>query len=190
MENRVAEAVRLRATMRPSSRPGRLSSRAGSSLLEVVVATGILAVVSLGILPLGLTAISTTENEGHLVARATEYAQDKMEQLLALAYADATTDTRSFPAAVSGGTGLAVGGSNNPTAPVAGYVDYLDASGNLVSAGGGGAPATWYYQRVWLITSPFTDMKQVTVTTIVKRKIGGIGRTPQATITSLKTRPF
>ena len=173
-----------------STRPNRLSLDAGSSLLEVVVATSILAVLALGILPLGVTAISTTENEGHLVARATEYAQDKMEQLLALAYADSTTDTRVFPAAPSGGTGLTVGGNNNPNTPVVGYVDYLDASGNLVTSGGSAAPSNWYYKRVWKITNPFTGMKQVTVTTIVARKIGGLGRTPQATIASLKTYPF
>ncbi len=173
-----------------STRLDRLPPEAGSSLLEVVIATSILAVLALGILPLGVTAISTTENEGHLVARATEYAQDKMEQLLALAYADSTTDTRVFPSAASGGTGLAVGGSSNPNAPVAGYVDYLDASGNLVTSGGSWAPATWYYKRVWQVTSPVANMKQVTVTTIVARKIGGLGRTPQATITSLKTYPF
>lgn len=173
-----------------SARPNRLSPETGSSLLEVVVAASILAVLALGILPLGVTAITTTENEGHLVARATEYSQDKMEQLLALAYADATTDTRVFPAAPSGGTGLAVGGNANPAAPVAGYVDYLDISGNLVTSGGTGAPATWYYKRVWRVSTPFTNMKQVTVTTIVARKIGGLGRTPQATISSLKTYPF
>lgn len=173
-----------------STRPIRLSPDAGSSLLEVVVATSILVVLALGILPLGVIAISTTENEGHLVARSTEYAQDKMEQLLALAYADSTTDTRVFPAAASGGTGLVVGGSNNPSAPVAGYVDYLDSSGNLVTSGSSAPPANWYYKRVWKITNPFTGMKQVTVTAIVARKIGGLGRTPQATITSLKTYPF
>jgi hypothetical protein len=66
----------------------------------------ILLVVALGILPLGVMAVTATENEGHLVARSTEYSQDKLEQLLGLAYGDATTDTRVFPAAATGGTGL------------------------------------------------------------------------------------
>ena len=68
-------------------------------------------------MPLGLMAVAKTESEGHLVARVTEYSQDKMEQLLSLAYGDASTDTRVFPAAATGGTGLAVGGSADPTAP-------------------------------------------------------------------------
>ena len=99
---------------------GRLRPDAGLSLLEVVVAMSIMLVVALGLLPLGVIAVTATENEGHLVARATEYSQDKMEQLLALAYTDSTTDTRVFPAAATGGTGLAIGGSPNPASPVAG----------------------------------------------------------------------
>lgn len=185
----MAETVRRKVNKRQPSRPVRRSSEAGISLLEVVVAIGILTVLALGILPLGVMAINTTENEGHLAARATEYAQDKMEQLLSLAYGDTTSDTRVFPSAGSGGTGLAVGGSSNASAPVTGYVDYLDASGNLLAAAAG-VPANWYYKRVWQISTPFTKIKQVTVTTVVAKKIGGLGRTPQATITALKTSPF
>lgn len=174
----------------PPARPApRVGREAGTSLLEVVVALGILLVLAIGVLPLGVIAISTTENQGHLVARATEYAQDKMEQLLALAYTDSTTDTRVFPSVNAGGTGLAIGGSSSPNAPVDGYVDYLDATGNLLSSAAG-VPASWYYKRVWQITSPFANMKQITVTTIVARGVGRSGRTPQATITSLKTYPF
>lgn len=171
-------------------RPNRLSLEAGASLLEVVIAISILLVLSLGLLPIGVIAISTTENEGHLVARATEYSQDKMEQLLALAYGDSTTDTRVFPTVATGGTGLVVGGSSDPSTPVSGYVDYLDGSGNLVTSGSSAAPTTWYYKRVWRIENPFSNMKQITVTTIVARGIGRSGRTPQATITVLKTNPF
>ena len=165
------------------SRGARLRSEAGLGLLEVVIALSILLVLSLGILPLGVLAIARTENEGHLAARTTEYSQDKMEQLLSLAYNDSVTDTRVFPSAASGGTGLAVGGSSNPSAPAAGYVDYLDLTGNLVASSG------WFYKRTWQITSPFTNIKQVTVTTIVARGFGH-GRTPQATLVALKSRPF
>ena len=37
---------------------------------------------------MGVVGMMTTENQGHLAARTTEYAQDKMEQLLVLAYGD------------------------------------------------------------------------------------------------------
>jgi hypothetical protein len=59
---------------------------------------------------LGGVATMYTENEGHLGARATEYAQDKMEQLLALAHGHGKQHRR-VPAAGTGGTGLAVGGN-------------------------------------------------------------------------------
>jgi hypothetical protein len=171
-------------------RLGRSRSEAGLSLLEVVVAMSILLVVALGLLPLGVLAVTATENEGHLVARATEYSQDKMEQLLALAYTDAVTDTRVFPAAGTGGTGLTVGGSADPAAPVAGYVDYLNYDGNLVASVGTTAPANWFYRRVWQVSSPFTNIKQVTVTTIVARGVGSAGRVPRATLVALKSNPF
>src|SRR5437764_6334876 len=85
----------------------------GLSLIETMFALSILLIVALGILPLGIIATTTTENQGHLMARTTEYAQDKLEQLLALSYGDLTSDTRVFPAG-AGGTGLALGGSSDP----------------------------------------------------------------------------
>ena len=84
-----------------------------------------------------MAALATmyTENHGHLEARTTEYAQDKMEQLLALAYTDTVSDTVVFPAAAIGGTGLAVGGSTNTAAPVNGYVDWLGPGRHLLGGG-------------------------------------------------------
>ena len=128
-------------------------SERGVTLLETVVALSILLIIAMGLLPLGIVAISTTESEGHLVARVTEYSQDKMEQLLSLAYNDSVADTRARVATpfgtTSGGTGLAVGGSADPNAPVALYVDYLDAMGTPVDGTGTAAPAGWFYRRVW-----------------------------------------
>ena len=176
--------------MTPTSRTGDRRTDSGFTLLETVIALSILLIVSLGIVPLGMVATTTTENQGHLMARTTEYAQDKVEQLLALAYGDVTSDTRSFPAANTGGTGLAVGGSSDPAAPVALYVDYLDINGTLIVSTGTTAPAGWYYRRVWQIASPGTNLKQVTVTAIVKSAVGSTGRIPRATVTSIKTYPF
>lgn len=162
----------------------------GFSILETMFAICLLFVVSIGLLPLGLIATTNTENQGHLMARTTEYAQDKMEQLLALSYGDNSTDTRVFPATDLGGSGLAVGGSANPAAPVNLYADYLDISGTLLPSVGGAAPANWYYQRVWAIASPSVNLKQITVTATTRTAVGSIGRVPRATVTSLKTFPF
>src|SRR5436309_1366194 len=84
----------------------RLNSERGTSLIETAIATGILLVVMAGLLSMAALATTYTGNHGHLEARTTEYAPDKMEQLLALAYSDAVSDTVVFPASLSGRTGL------------------------------------------------------------------------------------
>ena len=85
----------------------RLAREDGTTIIEVVISSAILVTLMAGLMSLAGLAISTTENQGHLAARTTEYAQDKMEQLLALSYGDNASDTTVFPAAISGGTGLA-----------------------------------------------------------------------------------
>jgi hypothetical protein len=156
-------------------------------LIETVVATGLLLVALAGLVSVSFVASTSTENQGHLSARTTEYAQDKMEQLLVLAYGDVQSDTTQFPAANVGGTGLAVGGSVDPAAPVNGYVDYLDVDGNLL--GGGAPPAAWYYKRVWQVANPAANLKQITVATIVKWSMGGTQK-PASTVAALKSFPF
>jgi hypothetical protein len=169
-------------------RRGQLS-QAGVSLLETMVAIALVLIESVGLLGVGVLATSTTENQGHLAARTTEYAQDKMEQLLALAYGDSTSDTTVFPAADSGGTGLSVGGSSDANNPVSQYVDYLDVNGNLLVAIGTTPPNGWFYKRVWQVSSPSSNLKQITVTAIVASS-SSRGQIPQSTVTALKTNPF
>jgi prepilin-type N-terminal cleavage/methylation domain-containing protein len=166
-------------------------SEQGFSLMETLMAIGILAVMAAGVLPLGVIAVTTTENQGHLMARSTEYAQDKLEQLLALAYGDVTSDTRVFPATFNGGSGLAVGGSADPAAPVGAYSDYLDVNGNVLAAGVNGLPQGWFYQRVWRVDVVGLNLKRVTVTATVRASAaGGSGLIPRARLTALKTFPF
>src|SRR5712692_9859949 len=169
-------------------------AQAGMSLIEVIVALGILLIVAAGVMGLAVVAMSTAE-----------YAQDKMEQLLALDTCDGTppgkgTDTTVFPAVSGGGMGLAgcnnattpptplTGGSLSTTAPAAGYVDYLDASGNLL----GGAGGAWQYVRVWQISVPpgTTAMKQISVRVQARAAVGQQVLVPQSTVTALKTWPF
>ena len=167
------------------------SGQDGFTLIETMIALGIVLIVAAGILPLGLLAVTTTENQGHLTTRTTEYAQDKLEQLVALQFNDAVSDTREFPAVDSGGSGLAVGGSSDPDAPVALYVDYLDPNGTLVESVGTTAPDDWFYKRAWAVSSPQANLKQITVTVTVRAAAaGGIGRVPSTTLTLLKTNPF
>ena len=166
----------------------RLRSQSGTTMIEVAFASSILLVVMLGLLSMGALATVYTENHGHLEARTTEYAQDKMEQLLALAYTDSASNTVVFPAAAAGGTGLAVGGNVNTAAPAAGYVDWLGSDGGLLG-GGTAAPAGWFYQRVWQITSPSAGIKQITVLATVRTSVGG-ALIPKSTVVAMKASQF
>ncbi len=176
-------------------------SETGLTVMETMIALAMLLIVAGGVMGLAAVAVSTTETQGHLAARTAEYSQDKMEQLLALHFCDQITDTTVFPAiTVPAGTGLAgctnlaaatptasAGGGLSTTAPTAGYVDYLDASGNLVASTG-----QWEYIRVWQISVPAgsVGLKQITVLTKAKRSVGGSAVVPQSTVVALKTYPF
>lgn len=153
-----------------------LTSEQGTTLIETAIAAAILLVVMAGLMGMAALASSITENQGHLSARTTEYAADKMEQLLELTYGDAQSNTTVFPSVDTGGTGLAgPAGSSDPSAPVIGYTDYLDASGNILCTTAtpctATPPATWYYKRVWRIDVPSTNLKLITVTATVKTSV-------------------
>ena len=83
------------------------------------------------------------------------------------------------------------GGGLSVTAPTTGYVDYLDASGNLVAS-----TANWEYIRVWQITVPtvpagVTHLKQISVLAQARKAVGSNnGLLPQSTAVALKTFPF
>jgi hypothetical protein len=167
----------------------RLESERGTTLIETTIATALLLVVMVGLLSMAALATVYTENHGHLEARTTEYAQDKMEQLLALVYTDSASDTTMFPAADSGGTGLSLGGSLTLSAPDNGYVDWLRQNGDLLG-GGTTPPDDWFYQRVWKISYlPGGVVKQITVTATVKSAVGN-AIVPKSTVVALKSSRF
>jgi hypothetical protein len=111
-----------------------------------------------------------------------------MEQLLALAFTDSTSNTIVFPATATGGTGLTVGGSISTSAPVNGYVDWLGADGGLLG-GGTAQPAGWQYQRVWLVENPSTGIKRITVLSRVRVAVGN-ALPPQSTVVAVKASQF
>ena len=190
--------------MRIRTRPARNRSgmsQSGMSLIELMIALGILLVVSIGILSMAMISMTTTENQGHLAARTAEYAQDKMEQLLGLAFTDCKTGspaaqctdtttidtTNNTYSLGTGGSGLAAGGSI--TTATNQYVDYLDGSGNPLG-GGSTAPSNWVYQRMWLITDVSTSLKQITVKVNARSGAGGPSVAPNSTLASLKANPL
>jgi hypothetical protein len=168
----------------------QLRDARGTTLIETAIACAIMLVVMAGLMGMSTMATSITENQGHLGARTTEYAVDKMEQLLELTYGDAQSNTTLFPSVNSGGTGLAVGGSPNTAAPVVGYADYLDQSGNVLCAVAtpctATPPANWYYMRAWQITTPSANLKQITVTATVATSVAR-AQISTSTVTAYKT---
>ena len=184
------------------ARVRRLAAEDGTTLIETTIACGILLVTLAGLMSMGTIATMHTENQGHLAPRTTEYSQDKMEQLLALAYGDSTSNSVVFPTAVGGGSGLAVGGSSNTAAPVNNYVDWLAQDGGLLG-GGTAPPATWFYERVWQVTcasaayvpaqacvdNPAAGIKQIVITVTVRSSVGGF-MLPKSTVMALKSSQF
>jgi prepilin-type N-terminal cleavage/methylation domain-containing protein len=181
------------------------NNAAGFSLVEVMVATTILAVALTSLAQ--LFAMATKSNS---IARNGTFtqilAEQKMEQLrsltwgfdtLGLPVSDTTTDTAKSPMGVSGGTGLAPSPSNTLQTVTDGYVDYLDANGNVLGDGGTVVPGNTAYIRRWYIeplpTNPNnTIVIQVLVTRHRNRGAadgGNVMRLPdEARIISVKTR--
>jgi len=138
----------------------------GFSLLEVLFATTILAVVAAGVLGLFSVSLLRNTTSGDHGTRVTEYAQDKMEQLMALSFADSASDTTAYPTAASGGQGLTAGGSLNPSSPSAGYVDYITQTGNPSATSTGAA-----YIREWTIANDVNGSPTLKTITVRVQKI-------------------
>ena len=179
-----------------------VGGEAGTTLIETTIACAVMLVAFAGLMSMGSLATMHTENQGHLTPRTTEYSQDKMEQLLSLAYGDTTSNTIVFPTAVGGGTGLEIGGSSNTAAPADTYVDWLAQDGSLLG-GGVAPPANWFYERVWQVTcasaayvtpqpcanNPAAGVKQIVITVTVRSSIGGF-MLPRSTVIALKASQF
>lgn len=183
---------------------GRAKAQAGFSLVEVMVATTMLAVALTSLAE--LFALSVKNNA---VARNGTFtsilATQKMEQLrgltwgfdtLGLPISDTSTDTAVSPELPNGGKGLSPSPSNTLRANTNGYVDYLDAYG--ASLGGGTViPNNTAYIRRWMVeplpTNPNnTLILQVLVTRRRDRGIadtGSVARAPEeARLITVKTR--
>lgn len=133
------------------------SNEAGFSLLETLVATLLLAS---GLLATAqMFALATT---GNIAAQRSTYtatlAQEKMEQLRGLTWGfdavglpiqDYTTNISVAPP-TNNGLGLQPSPNNALSANVAGYVDYVDRTGNSLG-GGPFAPVNTVYVRRWSV---------------------------------------
>jgi type II secretory pathway pseudopilin PulG len=123
---------------------------AGFSLVEVIVATSLLATVLVTLAQLFALAI-----RGNLDSRATTYAtvlaQAKLEELRARAL-------EPSPGA-------------EPTVDLPGFVDYVDRAGRVL-AGGPGPPANAAYTRRWVIRPLGGDPSVLAIHVRVTRNFG------------------
>jgi prepilin-type N-terminal cleavage/methylation domain-containing protein len=136
-----------------------LTSSKGFSLVEVLVAMGLLTVVSLGVAQ--LFAVSAKAN---YVAKGqtstTALAEQKMEQLRSLTWGfdsegqglpvSDTTSNLSTDPPTAGGSGLNPSPTDSLMSNSTGYVDFLDAHGAFLSTGTT-TPADAVYIRRWSI---------------------------------------
>ncbi|MEW5984462.1 MAG: prepilin-type N-terminal cleavage/methylation domain-containing protein [Acidobacteriota bacterium] len=181
-------------------------SCSGFSLVEVLIATGLLATSLVAVAQ--LFAVATKANSSARTSTfATVLAQQKMEQLRELtwgfdqqnnAVSDLQTDLAVTPPSPAGGLGLSPSPARSLLDPAAGYVDYLDAAGTWIGTGTRPVAGTTYIRR-WSITPLPADpantlVLQVLVTRIRDRGTANNGagtRLPnEARIMSIKTRKF
>jgi hypothetical protein len=161
----------------------------GIGILEVVFATGLLAVAAAGLLAGFSYSVAQSRGQGEIATMATDLGRDKVEQLLALDFNDGATDTTRYPTTPTGGTGLggtmaanATVGGINPAAPTTSYVDYLDVNGNLLTG-----PSSAFYTRQWRIsTNASAKVKTITVVTTALTAGAPGGPRPSTTLVCAK----
>jgi prepilin-type N-terminal cleavage/methylation domain-containing protein len=149
--------------------------RRGFTLIEVVVALGVLAGAIVAIAHVTLVAGRAADGSRDTTL-ATLLAVEKIEQLRSLSHGlapdgtavdDFQSDVSESPPAPTGGPGLAASPPGTLTTDTAGYVDYLDAEGRWV-AGGNAPPGRAVFARRWSIeaapaSAPSTLMLRVSV---------------------------
>jgi hypothetical protein len=182
----------------------RLPGEAGTTLVEVLVATLIFIT---GVLT--MAQLFTTSTMTNLSARndtfTTALAEQKVEQLRSLAWgfdvqglpvSDFTSDTSVEPMATDGGSGLQPSPATALQENTGGYVDHLSASGQIVG-NGEQPPAGAVYTRRWSIEPLPTNPNNTLIIQVLvaPSRVGGqgaagnVGRLPgEARMVTVKTR--
>jgi Tfp pilus assembly protein PilV len=191
------QAAASRKTARSFLARGAPVDDRGVTLIETMFAVALCLIGVFGVGNVIYVATAANKNQGTETTRATIYAQDKIEKLLSLASVPvsgvttasfsnctqpASTQLASYADCNTTGitasgwaTGLLAGGAISPLptscgSALAGYTDYLDASGNkLTGASCSSATANGFsYVRMWQISDVNTfgstpALKQITV---------------------------
>lgn len=155
-------SARSNTSSSPSAAPrtaARSNSR-GFTLVEVIIAMGLLTAVSLSV-----AQLFATSTRANLAARTrtstTAMAEQKMEQIRSLTWgfdtqgqglpvSDTSTNLTVYPLTQTG-SGLNPSPSDSLEQNTTGFFDFLDAGGNWVGTGAT-IPGTAAYVRRWSIT--------------------------------------
>jgi type II secretory pathway pseudopilin PulG len=190
-----------------SSRKSAARSRrgeAGFSIIEVLVATGLLATALVALAQ--LFAISTATNAAARNSTITMMlAEQKIEQLRALQYTfdraglpvqDIETDLAVYPPLATGGKGLSPHTDNTLQVNTDGYVDYLDHWGRTLG-GGTVIPENMAYIRRWSVEPLPTNPNNVIILQVLVTRqrdrgtgdAGSVARGPQESrLMTIKSR--
>ena len=150
----------------------------GFALLEVLIASAVIATVAAGSTLLMSMALHATR-QSRVRTLATMLAAEKMEQLRSLTWShvttsgpaismstsDVTTDLSNEPA-TDDGRGLLLSPAGTLTSNVVGYVDYLDANGRWVGHGPSAPPPAVYIRR-WAVRPMLSDPDNILVFEVV-----------------------
>lgn len=178
-------------------------TEAGFSIVEVLVATGLLATALIALAQ--LFAIATSTNAAARNSTITMMlAEQKIEQLRALQYTfdraglpvqDTDTDLAVYPP-VAGGKGLSPHTDNTLQANTDGYVDYLDNWGRTLG-GGTVIPGNTAFIRRWSVEPLPTNPNNVIILQVLVTRqrdrgtgdLGSVSRGPQeARLMTIKSR--
>jgi Tfp pilus assembly protein PilW len=145
----------------------------GAILLETMVAGAMLLIVATGLMNTFLVAVANNQAQGNIATRTTDYAQEKMEALLALDFSD--------PALGGAMASDSTVGSLPPQAAAGGYADYWDWNGQPATA------STAAYARQWAVSTDSTGtLKTITVVVTGKVPKGSFGLAPTTKLVCLK----
>jgi type II secretory pathway pseudopilin PulG len=180
------------------------NAESGFSLVEVMVATGLLATALVALAQ--MFAIATASNlQGRNATSTMILAQQKMEQLRGLRYTfdvsglpvqDTSTDLAEYPPAATGGKGLSPHTENTIQANTDGYVDYLTVNGESLG-GGTTIPDSTAFIRRWSIEPLPTNPNNIVVLQVLVTRrrdrgtgdAGSVSRAPdEARLMTIKSR--
>ncbi len=186
------------------ARPNSRRAEAGFSIIEVLVATGLLATALVALAQ--LFGIATATNQAAKNSTLTMMlAQQKIEQLRALQYTfdrvglpvqDTATDLAVYPPLATGGKGLSPSTDNTLQANTDGYVDYLDHYGKTLG-GGTVVPGNAAFIRRWSIEPLPTNPNNVIILQVLVTRqrdrgtgnAGSVSRGPEeARLMTIKSR--